>query len=78
MTDHRGIDLPGGRSEEDENIVVDTTSTEPLRKAAADEPEEIAALEEKLSRARRGNAASPRTGSAAREDAELEAGPGKS
>ncbi|MBA3466864.1 MAG: hypothetical protein H0T21_05590 [Gemmatimonadaceae bacterium] len=48
------IDLPGGRSKEDEDIVVDTTSTEPLRNAAADEPDEIEALEDKISRARRG------------------------
>lgn len=49
------IDLPGGRSKGDEDIVVDTTSTEPLRIAAADEPEEIEALREKLARARRGS-----------------------
>lgn len=53
------IDLPGGRSKEDENIVVDTTSTEPLRIAAADEPEEVDALNEKLRRARRQSSPSP-------------------
>lgn len=56
------IDLPGGRSKEDEEILVDTTSTQPLRNAAADEPEEIDALEEKMERARRANTDSTKTG----------------
>ncbi|HXG71075.1 MAG TPA: hypothetical protein VNJ04_10765 [Gemmatimonadaceae bacterium] len=53
------IDLPGGRSKGDEDIVVDTTSLDPLRIAAADEPEEVDALNEKLARAKRGTSAPP-------------------
>ena len=64
------IDLPGGRSKEDEDIVVDTTSTEPLRNAAADEPDEVDALNEKLLRARRGTSPSPTRG-----ETEIDPGP---
>lgn len=63
------IDLPGGRSKGDEEIVVDTTSTEPLRIAAADEPEEVEALQEKLAKARGASSSSSRPGS------ETETGP---
>jgi hypothetical protein len=60
----------------DENIVIDTTSTEPLREATIDEPSEDPRLREKPPRTGR-DFRSPKFGSAGSGGLEFEPGPEK-
>jgi hypothetical protein len=62
-------------SAEDENIVIDTTSPEPLREAQIEEPSEDPRLREKPPRTDKGWFTAPKFGSAGSGGAELEPGP---
>lgn len=64
--------------EDPENIVIDTTSTEPLREATIEEPvEPDSTREEDSGTAGRGKFIAPKFGSAGSGGAELEPGPDK-
>ncbi|HWL38855.1 MAG TPA: hypothetical protein VNO75_01360 [Gemmatimonadaceae bacterium] len=71
MADERNTNPPVSDPDDEENVVIDTTSTEPLRNAQIEEPEENTS-DPKTDRAR---FVSPRFGSAGSGGAELEPGP---
>jgi hypothetical protein len=72
MADDRNTDSRVTDPDDEENIVIDTTSTEPLREAKIEEPE----IERDVdSRTRPGIFTAPRFGSAGSGGAELEPGP---
>jgi hypothetical protein len=74
MADERNTNPRLSDPDDEENIVIDTTSTEPLREAAIEEPE-IGSTGDDDSRGNRGIFTAPRFGSAASGGAELEPGP---
>jgi hypothetical protein len=65
---------PAEEDATEENVVIDTTSTEPLRDAKIEEPSEDPRLRE-TPRRTDGNFTSPKFGSAGSGGAELEPGP---
>jgi len=72
MADDRNTDSRVTDPDDEENIVIDTTSTEPLREAKIEEPE----IERDVdSRAKLGIFTAPRFGSAGSGGAEFEPGP---
>jgi hypothetical protein len=73
MADDRNTDERVTDPDDDENIVIDTTSTEPLRDAKIEEPEiDSRAVDP---RGKRGIFTAPRFGSAGSGGAEFEPGP---
>ena len=74
MADDRNPDPPVTDPEDEENIVIDTTSTEPLREAII-EPPETQSPREFDKPIDRGRFTSPRFGSAGSGGAEFEPGP---
>jgi hypothetical protein len=78
MADDKNTNPPVSDPEDEENVVIDTTSTEPLRNAKIEEPpDEDAASDEISSDADRGTFRAPKFGSAGSGGAELEPGPGR-
>jgi hypothetical protein len=73
MADDRNTDSRITDPDDEENIVIDTTSTEPLREAKIEEPEIDSGDSE--SRSKRGIFTAPRFGSAGSGGAEFEPGP---
>ena len=78
MADEKGMDPKILRSTEEENMPVDTTSTEPLRESVIEEPEETE--EDSLyggnpPRTTTGKFTAPKFGSAGSGGAEFEPGP---
>ena len=74
MADDRNTNQPVTDPEDEENIVIDTTSTEPLREAIIEPPETDSRREFEKS-SDRGKFTSPRFGSAGSGGAEFEPGP---
>jgi len=74
MAHDRNADSPILDPDDEENIVIDTTSTEPLREAQI-EPSEADRREFEAENPDRGKFISPRFGSAGSGGAELEPGP---
>jgi hypothetical protein len=70
MADDRNPDSPISEPDDEENVVIDTTSPEPLREAKIEEPESTSDRT-----ADRGKFTAPRFGSAGSGGAELEPGP---
>jgi len=73
MADDRNTEPRVEDPDDPENIVIDTTSTEPLREAKIEEPEIDS--DDVDSRGNRGKFTAPRFGSAGSGGAELEPGP---
>ena len=73
MADDRTPDSPITDPDDEENIVIDTTSTEPLREALI-EPDESGSSHDSGTRGR-GKFTAPRFGSAGSGGAEFEPGP---
>ena len=73
MADDRNTE-PFSDPDDEENIVIDTTSTEPLREAIIEEPESDTTRDDQ-SEDGRGRFTSPRFGAAGSGGAELEPGP---
>ena len=73
MADDRDTE-PLTDPDDEENIVIDTTSTEPLREAIIEEPESESTRDDRFENDR-GRFTSPRFGSAGSGGAELEPGP---
>jgi hypothetical protein len=73
MADDRNIDSRVTDPDDEENVVIDTTSTEPLREAKIEEPETDS--RDVDSRGNRGKFTAPRFGSAGSGGAEYEPGP---
>jgi hypothetical protein len=70
--------IPRGTDEgsEEENTVIDTTSSKPLREAKIEEPDDVESREEpNPARTTRGNFTAPKFGSAGSGGAEFEPGP---
>ena len=74
MADDKNANSPVTDPDDEENIVIDTTSTEPLRESLI-EPTEADSSRDLYSGANRGKFTSPRFGSAGSGGAELEPGP---
>ena len=74
MADDRNPSTPSTDPNDEENIMIDTTSTEPLREAII-EPEEADSSRDFYEGGNRGKFTSPRFGSAGSGGAELEPGP---
>jgi hypothetical protein len=72
MADDRNTDARVTDPDDEENIVIDTTSTEPLREAKIEEPEIEGNVD---SRTKPGIFTAPRFGSAGSGGAEFEPGP---
>ena len=78
MADERNTNPPSTDPDDEENIVIDTTSTEPLRNAKIEEPDEAEALRDPRPTGNdRAGFTSPKFGSAGSGGAELEPGPGR-
>lgn len=81
MADDKNLNSPVTDPEDEENIVIDTTSTEPLRDAKIEDPDELAAGrniprdERDRGEPPRGKFTAPRFGSAGSGGAEFEPGP---
>lgn len=75
MADDRNTDARLTDPDDEENIVIDTTSTEPLREAKIEEPEIDS--DDVDSRGNRPKFTAPRFGSAGSGGAEFEPGPGR-
>jgi hypothetical protein len=69
--------IPRGTDEgsEEENAVIDTTSSKPLREAVIEEPDDVEFVEEPNPARTRGNFTAPKFGSAGSGGAEFEPGP---
>jgi len=74
MADDRNTDPRVTDPDDEENIVIDTTSTEPLREAKIEEPE-VDSPRDADTRGNRGIFTAPRFGSAGSGGAEFEPGP---
>lgn len=75
MADEKDTNPPVSDPDDEENIVIDTTSTEPLRNAKIEEPSEPEASDSNPELTERGKFVSPKFGSAGSGGAELEPGP---
>lgn len=76
MADNRNASSPLSDPADEENVVIDTTSTEPLRNAKIEEPAESDSARDSNSGAKdRGTFTAPMFGSAGSGGAELERGP---
>lgn len=77
MADDKNINSPVSDPDDEENIVIDTTSTEPLRNAKIEEPTESDSTRDSDSGGSdRWKFTAPKFGSAGSGGAELEPGPG--
>lgn len=74
MADDKNTNSPVTDPDDEENIVIDTTSTEPLRESLI-EPTEADSSRDSRSGGNRGKFTSPRFGSAGSGGAEFEPGP---
>ncbi|MEX2109142.1 MAG: hypothetical protein WD802_00865 [Gemmatimonadaceae bacterium] len=82
MADEQDTNPPSTDPDDEENIVIDTTSTEPLRNAKIEEPSESESIGDPNARdvereRARVKFTAPKFGSAGSGGAELEPGPGK-
>ncbi len=75
MAADKSTDFSGSQPPDDEDVVIDTTSTEPLRNAKIEEPETESLKETDPSRKDKGKFTAPRFGSAGSGGAEFEPGP---
>lgn len=80
MDDERDTNPPSADPDDEENIVIDTTSTEPLRNAKIEEPSESESIGDPNARdtereRERVKFVAPKFGSAGSGGAELEPGP---
>lgn len=77
MAVDKSTDFSGAEPIDDEDVIVDTTSTEPLRNAIIEQPETESLEETDPSRKDKGWFTTPKFGSAGSGGAELEPGPEK-
>ena len=78
MADERNTNPPSTDPDDEENVVIDTTSAEPLRNAKIEEPTEAEDVRDPNSTGtERGRFTAPKFGSAGSGGAELEPGPGR-
>jgi hypothetical protein len=82
MADEQDTNPPSTDPDDEENIVIDTTSTEPLRNAKIEEPSESESIGDPNARdvereRERVKFTAPKFGSAGSGGAELEPGPGR-
>jgi hypothetical protein len=82
MADEKNTNPPSTDLDDEENVVIDTTSTEPLRDAKIEEPTEAEAGSVRDPNAaeterKKGFFTAPKFGSAGSGGAELEPGPGR-
>jgi len=75
MAADKSTDFSGSQPPDDEDVVIDTTSTEPLRNAKIEEPVTELPEEKDPPRTSRGKFTAPKFGSAGSGGAELEPGP---
>lgn len=77
MADDKDTNPPVSEPDDEENIVIDTTSTEPLRNAKIEEPAKPDSARDPNADTERGIFTAPKFGSAGSGGAELEPGPGR-